>query len=108
MFLALIFIWAGIMKIVQPEKLPFPWIKDNANLVLVAGIVDLLAGVGILLPSLLRIKPKLTIYAAYGIIVLMLAACVFHISRGEAKNIGFNVFMALIAVFIVWGRRKRQ
>ena len=46
--LALIFIWAGFMKIVQPEKLPFPWIKDNANLVLVAGIVDLVAGVGIL------------------------------------------------------------
>ena len=105
--LSLTFIWAGFMKIFQPEKLPFPWVKNNANLVLVAGIVDLLAGVGILFPSLLRIKPKLTIYAAYGIIVLMLAACVFHISRGEAKDIGFNVFMALIATFIVWGRQKK-
>ena len=105
--LALIFIWAGFMKIVQPEKLPFPWIKDNANLVLVAGIVDLVAGVGILFPSLLRIKPKLTIYAAYGTMVLMIAASIFHISRGEAKDIGFNIFMALIAVFIAWGRQKK-
>jgi uncharacterized membrane protein YphA (DoxX/SURF4 family) len=105
--LALTFIWAGFMKIFQPEKLSFPWIKDNANLVLVAGIVDLLGGIGIVFPSLFGIKPKLTIYAAYGIIVLMLAASIFHISRGEAKDIGFNIFMALIAVFIVWGRQKK-
>jgi uncharacterized membrane protein YphA (DoxX/SURF4 family) len=107
LLLALTFIWAGFMKIVQPEKLPFPWIKDNPNLVVVAGILDLLAGIGIVFPALLRIQPKLTIYAAYGTIVLMISACVFHISRGEAKDIGFNIFMALLAVFVAWGRQTK-
>ena len=105
--IAITFIWSGVMKIFQPEGLPFPWIKDNATLALITGIVDLLAGIGIVFPALLRIQPKLTIYAAYGTMVLMIAASIFHISRGEAKDIGFNIFMALIAVFIAWGRQKK-
>lgn len=105
--LAATFIWAGFMKIFKPEGLPFPWVKDNTNLVLITAIVDLLGGLGIVLPTLLRIQPKLTIFAAYGIIVLMTAASIFHISRGEAKDIGFNIFMALLAVFVAWGRQTK-
>ncbi|WP_312901866.1 DoxX family protein [Chryseobacterium taichungense] len=105
--LALTFIWAGFMKIFKPEDLPFPWIKDNPNLVLITGIVDLLAGLGIVLPALLRVQPKLTVLTAYGIIALMITASIFHISRGEAKDIGFNIFILLIAIFIAWGRQKK-
>tara|TARA_R110002124_G_scaffold218595_2_gene384421 strand:+ start:110 stop:514 length:405 start_codon:yes stop_codon:yes gene_type:complete len=101
--LAVTFMWAGFMKIFHPHDLPFPWVKDNTYLVLITGIVDLLGGFGIVLPTLLGIKPKLSIFAAYGIIVLMTFATVFHISRGEAKDIGFNIFMALLAIFVVWG-----
>lgn len=105
--LALIFLPTGLMKIVQPESLPFPWIKDDPNLVLITGVVDLLGGIGIILPATLRIQPKLTIYAAYGIILLMISACIFHIARGEAKDIGFNIFVVVLAAFIVWGRQKK-
>jgi len=105
--LAATFIWAGFMKLFKPEDLPFPWVKDNANLVVITGIVDLLGGLGIVLPTLLRIQPKLTIFAAYGIIVLMTVASIFHVSRGEAKDIGFNIFMALLAVFVAWGRQTK-
>lgn len=105
--LALTFVWAGFMKIFKPEYLPFAWVKDNANLVLFTGVIDLLAGIGIVLPTLLRIKTKLTIFAAYGIVALMIAASIFHISRGETEDIGFNIFMFLIAIFVVWGRQKK-
>jgi uncharacterized membrane protein YphA (DoxX/SURF4 family) len=105
--LALTFIWAGFMKICKPEELPFPWVKEDPHLALATGVIDLLAGIGIILPALLRVKTRLIIFAAYGIIVLMIAACVFHISRGEAKNIGFNIFMLLMAIFVVWGRQKK-
>lgn len=105
--LAALFIWAGSMKIFRPGNLPFPWIKDNPNLTIITGIVDILAGIGMTLPALLRIKPQLTIYAAYGTIVLMVAACIFHISRGEAKDIGFNIFVIVLATFVAWGRQKK-
>ena len=105
--LALTFLWAGFMKLSKPEALPFPWISENPSLVLSTGMVDVLAGIGIFFPALLRVQPKLTIYAAYGIILLMASAIVFHLSRGEAKDIGFNIFVALLAAFIAWGRHAR-
>lgn len=106
--LALTFIWVGFMKIANPGDLPFPWIKENPSLVLITGIFDLSGGLGIVLPTLLRIQPKLTVLTAYGIIALMVVASIFHISRGEGKNIGVNIFIFLVAAFIAWGRRKKQ
>ncbi|MPS72675.1 MAG: DoxX family protein [Chryseobacterium sp.] len=105
--LALTFVWAGFMKIFKPEDLPFVWVKDNPNLALFTGVIDLLAGIGIVLPTLLYIKTKLTIFAAYGIIALMISASIFHISRGETKDIGFNIFMLFIAILVAWGRQKK-
>lgn len=104
--LALTFIWAGTMKLFKPDSLPFPWVKDHPNLVILTGIVDLLGGLGIILPALLHIRFALTDFAAYGIITLMTIAMIFHISRGEAKDIGFNIFILLLALFVIWGRRK--
>lgn len=106
--LALTFIWVGFMKIANPGDLPFPWIKENPSLVLITGIFDLSGGLGIVLPTLLRIQPKLAVLTAYGIIALMVVASIFHISRGEGKNIGVNIFIFLVAAFIAWGRRKKQ
>lgn len=105
--LAITFIWTGVMKLFMPDDLPFPWVKDNPDLVVITGIVNLLGGLGILLPTLLRVQPKLTIFAAYGIIALMFFAIIFHISRGEAKDIGFNIFMLLLATFVAWGRHTK-
>ena len=105
--LAVTFVWAGAMKLFKPEGLPWQWIKENPGLVKATGILDVLAGIGLILPTLLYIQPKLTIYAAYGTVALMLAASIFHISRGEASQIGFNIFVALTAIFIAWGRQKK-
>ena len=104
LLIAVLFIWAGSMKLFNADALPWPWVKQNPGLVKVTAVFDLLAGFGLVLPALLRILPKLTVYAAYGTILLMIAASVFHISRGEASNIGFNIFVLLLAIFIAWGR----
>ncbi|WP_428657280.1 DoxX family protein [Runella sp.] len=108
--LAVSLIWSSTMKLFQPaDKLAemWPWTVENANLVKLTGVLDFLAGIGLVFPSLLRIQPKLTIYAAYGTIALMIAAGIFHIVRGEASQIGVNIFFAVFAVFIVWGRLKK-
>jgi len=104
------FIWASSMKLFQPaSKLAemWPWTADNRSLVKLTGVLDLLAGIGLVVPALLRIQPKLTIYATYGTIVLMIAASVFHIAREEASLIGANIFFAVLAVFIGWGRQRK-
>ena len=99
------------MKFFQPaDKLAemWAWTADNAGLVKFTGVLDLLAGIGLVLPALLRIQPQLTVYAAYCTIALMTAAGIFHISRGEASQIGVNIFFAVFAVFIVWCKQKKS
>ncbi|MEH6680326.1 MAG: DoxX family protein [Sediminicola sp.] len=105
--LSVTFIWAGVMKLFRPHELPWLWIQENPELVTVSGILDLLAGIGLTVPSLLGIKPIMTIYAAYGTMALMISASIFHIMRGEGDQIGFNIFILLAALFIAWGRLKK-
>jgi uncharacterized membrane protein YphA (DoxX/SURF4 family) len=109
--LAAMFIMAGIMKSTQPiEKLSpsLPWTSQVPELLVrFIGVSELLGAIGLLLPSLLRIKPKLTVWAAAGIATIMLFAILFHISKGETAVIGINIFIALIALFVVWGRTKQ-
>ncbi|MPR36290.1 DoxX family protein [Salmonirosea aquatica] len=85
----------------------WPWTADNPSLVKLTGILDLLAGIGLVVPSLFRIRPRLTIFAAYGTLVLMIAAITFHVMRGEASQIGANIFFAILAAFIAWGRQTK-
>jgi putative oxidoreductase len=109
-FLALLFTWAAYTKLLQPlEEVAkmLPWANDNPGLVKLTGVVELLAVFGITLPTAFKIQPKLTIYASYGIIILMISASVFHISRGESSLIGMNIFFLLLAAFVAWGRSKK-
>ena len=103
-------VWAAGMKLFQPiDQLAqmWPWTGDNPTLTKVTGIFDLLGGLGLVLPAALRIKPVLTVYAANGVIALMVAAIAFHVSRGEGSQIGFNVFVVLVAAFIAWVRSRK-
>jgi len=99
------------MKLTQPTgKLAavWPWVGQvPAALVTFTGLVDLLGATGLILPTLLRIRPRLTPVAAISVVVLMAVASVFHLARGEASSIGFNVVFALLAAFVAWGRLKK-
>ncbi len=70
-------------------------------------VVDTLGGIGVLLPSLTRIKPGLTVLAALGCVALQVSAIVFHFSRGEARNTPFNFFLVALALFVAWGRYSK-
>ena len=110
--LAAVLIWAAGMKLFQPiEELAmmWPWTGQvSPALVKLTGIIDILGALGLILPSLLRIKPNLTPIAAIGVIALMVCASIFHIVRGEASAIGVNIFFAIVAAFIAWGRLKMK
>lgn len=102
-------VWAACMKLLKPaDELAamWPWTAAHPALVKMTGVLDLLGALGLVLPGLLRMQPRLTVYSAYAIIALMIAASIFHIVRGEANLIGVNIFFAVLAVLIAWGRRK--
>ncbi|HLN94474.1 MAG TPA: DoxX family protein [Flavobacterium sp.] len=106
---ALTFLMGGAMKLGQPiEALSaqLPWTGDvNPILVRILGGIDVLGGLGLLLPHFLK-KPQLTAWAAYGGLLLMVSAIVFHLLRGESNVIGFNIFLIVLLGLIAWGRRN--
>jgi putative oxidoreductase len=110
--LAGMFIIAGIMKTTMPiDQLSasLPWTKDIPEWVVrFIGASEFLGALGLLLPSLLWIKPVFTPVAALGIIAIMLMASVFHITRSEFSAVGFTLILALVAAFIAWGRFKKS
>ena len=99
------------MKSAQPiDQLSemLPWASQvPVALVRFIGISEVFGGLGLILPALFRVKPQLTVWAAIGLATVMLLALIFHISRGEFSAIGIIVIIALMAVFIAWGRTKK-
>jgi hypothetical protein len=108
--LALLYVGTGIMKLMTPVATlaaMWPWAGEYPNLLRFTGIIDLAGGIGIVLPTLTRIKPGLAALAALGLAALQLCAIVFHVFRGEAANTPFNFIMLALALFVFWGRRPK-
>ena len=111
-FLAFVFLITGAGKLFLPiEKLYelIPWTQDiNSLAVRLIGLSEIIGSIGLTLPSLLRMKPQLTPWAAVGIAVVMLLATIFNISIGETSVLGINILLFLVSIFIAWGRFKRS
>lgn len=111
LILGAMFLMAGIMKSSKPiEELAgqLPWVTQvPLALVRFIGVSELLAGIGLILPSLLRIQPKLTAWAAVGLVTVMIFAMIFHATKGEYNAVVFNLVLGAMAAFIAWGRFKK-
>lgn len=70
------------------------------------GAAEVAGGLGVLLPSALRIRPSLTPLAAWGLVVVMVLAAGFHMSRGEWSSVPTNVVLGALAAFVAWGRTR--
>ena len=108
LLLGLTFVGTAVWKLATPipelaAKMPWMGQKSSGFLYMTATL-DLSCGIGLLLPSLTRIKPSLSVLAAFGTIGLMIGAIVFHVSRGEASNTPFNFLLIALALFVAWGR----
>lgn len=109
--LALTFAGGALWKVLTPlsdiAKM-MPWTGEVApSFFYMTAAFDFLGGVGVILPSLTRILPKVTVLAALGCVALMLCAIVFHFSRGEAANTPFNFALVGLSLFVAWGRNKK-
>ena len=109
--LAVMFGIAGVMKTTTPipqlaEKLP--WVAAvPEGLVRFIGVSELAGALGLLLPSLTRVQPKLTALAALGLVVVMVLASGFHVSRGELSVLPINFAIGALAGFVAWGRGRK-
>src|SRR5207302_4961792 len=81
--LALIFMYAGGVKLVLPleeltKQMPLPGL-----FVRFIGVAEVLGAIGLILPGLLRIRPGLTPLAAAGLVIIMIGATVLTLAGGD-------------------------
>ncbi|MGH3586546.1 MAG: DoxX family protein [Pseudonocardia sp.] len=103
------FVGTALWKVLTPTPqlaAMIPWAGEvPAPFLHLTALLDLLGGLGVLLPTLTRIRPGLTVLAALGLAALQVGAIVFHLSRGEAGDTPFNVLLVALALVVAWGRR---
>lgn len=107
--LGVYFIATGIVHFILPPGLPEPmaWMYElSPGLHYFSGAAEILGGLGLILPGLTRIQMRLTVLAALGLVLVMLGAAVWHITRGEAANLAMNLVLAALASFVAYGRWK--
>jgi uncharacterized membrane protein YphA (DoxX/SURF4 family) len=102
--LALLFLFAGGMKLVQPiealtEQMPLPGL-----FVRFIGVAEVLGGLGLILPGLLRIRPGLTPLAAVGLVIIMIGATVLTLASGEVALALIPLLVGLLLAFVAYGR----
>jgi hypothetical protein len=69
------------------------------------GACEFLGGIGLILPAMTGVKPKLTSFAAIGLTLVMILAAIFHIVRGEYSFfLPVNLVLGGVAAFIAYGR----
>lgn len=81
------------------------WTEDwSAGGIKAIGALEVLAGVGLVLPAVLGIAPVLVPLAAIGLMIIMVGAAIVRFRRREFKLMAVDlVYLALLA-FVVWGR----
>ncbi|MFI9551542.1 DoxX family protein [Nonomuraea endophytica] len=74
------------------------------SLIVFIGVVEVLGGIGLILPAMTGVKRKLTPLAAAGLALTMVLAAAFHLMRGEYGLIPANLVLGAVAAFIAIGR----
>ena len=102
--LALLFLFAGGVKLILPlEKLAMP-LPLPALFVRFIGVAEVLGAIGLVLPGLLRIRPGLTPLAAAGLVIIMIGATVLTLMGGDVAMALIPLVVGFLAAFIAYGR----
>ena len=102
--LAGIFLFAGGIKLVLPlENLEGPIPLPGLFLRFI-GMCEVLGGIGVILPGLLRIRPGLTPLAAAGLVIIMVGATVVTLAGDDIVMAVIPVVVGILTAFVAYGR----
>jgi uncharacterized membrane protein YphA (DoxX/SURF4 family) len=104
--LGLLFVWAGGFKLVAPiatmtSQMPIPMPGWFLRFI---GVAELLGGLGLLVPGLLRMRPGLTPLAAAGLGIIMAGATAMTLAAGAVGPALFPLVVGLLLVLVAYGR----
>lgn len=70
------------------------------------GVAEVLAAIGLILPGLTRIQPWLVAWAAGGIVIVMIAATIWHVIRAEYSSAGITLLLLIMAAYVMHMRAR--
>ncbi len=104
--LAALFLFAGGMKLVMPISemtAQMPISLPGAFLRFI-GVVEVLGGLGLVLPGVFGIRTGLTPLAAAGLVIVMIGAVVITLMIGDLKSAIIPLVVGLLLVFVACAR----
>ena len=104
--LALTFLFAGGMKLVAPAEMLKGPVPLPVLFLRFIGLCETLGAIGLILPSVTRIKPWLTPLAASGLIVIMIGATIITLIGGQVGPALVPLVVGSLAVFVANGRSR--
>jgi uncharacterized membrane protein YphA (DoxX/SURF4 family) len=104
--LACLFLFAGGFKLIAPiaemtKQVPLPGLFLRF-----LGVVEVAGAVGLILPSLLRIRPYLTPIAAAGLVIVMSGATSISMSGGKIAPALMPFVIGLLAGLVLYARTR--
>ncbi len=102
--LALLFLFAGGMKLVLPIEEMTKQIALPGLFLRFIGVAEVLGALGLILPGLLRIRPGLTPLAAAGLVIIMIGATALTLAIGPIAPALIPLVVGLLATFVAYGR----
>jgi uncharacterized membrane protein YphA (DoxX/SURF4 family) len=105
--LAAAFLMAGLMKLVKSradlEAKGMGWVEGFSDgQVKAIGAVEVLGGIGVILPGALGIVPVLSGVAAAGLVLTMVGAAITHVRRNELPVVAPNVVLGALAGYVAY------
>jgi hypothetical protein len=105
--LAAAFLAHGWLFLAPPPDIA---VQMNASLPrwfqLFLGVAEVLAAIGLTLPGITKIMPWLVSWAAFGIVIVLASATVFHLIRSEFSSAATTVVLLVIATFVAYMRHR--
>ena len=106
--LAALFLFAGSMKLVLPlEALAGPVALPGLFMRFI-GVAEVAGAFGLILPSMLRIQPRLTPVAAGGLIIIMIGATIITGIAGPVTMALMPGFVGVLLGLVAYGRVRAR
>jgi hypothetical protein len=102
--LAALFLFAGGMKFVLPLEAVAGPIALPGLFMRFIGVAEVAGALGLVLPSLLRIQPRLTPLAALGLVIIMIGATVLTGMTGPVATALVPGVVGVLTAFVAYGR----
>jgi len=104
--LALLFLFAGVSKLVLPIEAMAGPVAFPGWFLRFIGVVETLGAVGLVLPWLLKIRPKLTPLAASGLVIVMIGATLVTLIGGMGAAAVVPLVVGALAAWVAYGRAR--